>query len=84
MHMAIGLESNVKLVDVGSNHAIEDSLRVPHGKGVLPHCVLFSFAFQSPGVKCNQGCILDWVGGVVFANLHAFMSLMNSGGGFLK
>lgn len=46
---------------------------------------MFSFGFQSPGIKYNRDCILDFLGKTcIFVNLHAFISLKNSGGVFSK
>ena len=60
MHMVIGSKTNnVKLVYVGQNNAIQDSLLVPCCKEVLPLCSVFSFAFQSP--ESNVIKVTYWI-----------------------
>lgn len=87
MHMAIGSKSNVKLVDVGQNNTIQDFLLVPCCNTVLSHCVQY-FPLHLKALGSNVTEVAYWIGerGVFFSspNFHEFMSLMNSGGVFLK
>lgn len=85
MHMAIGSKSNVKLVYVGWNNAVQDFLLAPCCIGVWPHCIQ-CFPLHFIALESNVIQVACWilVAACVCVDLPAFTSLINISGNFSK